>query len=83
MTENVTIAFLFFHLSDREALPNWDKQIQNLCFQVNTIIEKVSQNAPEWMAKATEQQMVQWKQINISWYWLLNSLNCGGCSRNL
>jgi COP9 signalosome complex subunit 4 len=35
----------------REALPRWDVQIQSLCFQVNNIIEKIGQSAPEWMAK--------------------------------
>ena len=46
------------HFEAREALPSWDKQIQNLCLQVNDIIEKISQNAPEWMAKAMDEQMV-------------------------
>jgi len=39
----------FVHFEDREALPNWDKQIQSLCFQVNNIIEKITQHAPAWM----------------------------------
>jgi len=47
----------FVHFEDREALPNWDKQIQSLCFQVTNVIEKISQNAPDWMAKTSEQQM--------------------------
>lgn len=50
----------FVHFESREALPNWDKQIQSLCFQVNHIIEKISQQAPEWVAKVTvDDQMVQ------------------------
>lgn len=44
-------------IAAREALPTWDKQIQSLCFQVNQIIEKISQSAPEWMMKTTESQM--------------------------
>lgn len=43
----------------REALPTWDKQIQSLCCHVNQIIEKISNAEPEWMAKATDEQMVQ------------------------
>ena len=35
----------------REALPSWDKQIQSLCLQVNNIIEKIGQQAPEWSVK--------------------------------
>ncbi len=46
-----------FPFSVREALPNWDKQIQGLCVQVNKIIEKINQTQPEWMAKITEQEM--------------------------
>ncbi|XP_061196237.1 COP9 signalosome complex subunit 4-like [Saccostrea echinata] len=47
------------HFEAREALPTWDKQIQSLCFQVNQIIEKVSQSAPDWMMKTTETQMAE------------------------
>lgn len=47
------------HFEAREALPTWDKQIQSLCFQVNQIIEKISQSAPEWMLKTTESQMAE------------------------
>lgn len=46
------------NFESKEVLPSWDKQIQSLCFQVNTIIEKVSQHAPDWMAQAMEEQMV-------------------------
>ena len=29
-------------------LPSWDKQMQTLCTQVNTVIEKIQQADPEW-----------------------------------
>lgn len=45
------------HFETREVLPSWDKQIQSLCFQVNNIIEKISQIAPEWMSQTVEEQM--------------------------
>ncbi|KAK2152137.1 hypothetical protein LSH36_339g07021 [Paralvinella palmiformis] len=45
------------HFEAREALPNWDKQIQNLCFQMNGIIEKIAAASPEWMSKTVEEQM--------------------------
>ncbi|XP_013388525.1 COP9 signalosome complex subunit 4 [Lingula anatina] len=45
------------HFEDRETLPMWDKQIQSLCLQVNNIIEKIAQHAPEWLAKANDEQM--------------------------
>jgi len=41
----------------QEALPTWDKQIQSLCFQVNSIIEKISATAPDWLSSAHEHQM--------------------------
>lgn len=46
------------HFETKEVLPSWDKQIQCLCFQVNNIIERVAQHAPEWIAQAMEEQMV-------------------------
>ncbi|KAF3825055.1 hypothetical protein GH733_005689 [Mirounga leonina] len=50
------------HFETREALPTWDKQIQSLCFQVNNLLEKISQTAPEWTAQAMEAQMAQYTQ---------------------
>lgn len=47
------------HFETREILPQWDKQIQSLCYQVNAIIEKISATEPEWMAKVMEEQMCQ------------------------
>lgn len=41
----------------QEILPSWDRQVQNLCFQVNNVIEKIETYAPEWVAKYTESQM--------------------------
>ncbi|KAL1497633.1 hypothetical protein ABEB36_008559 [Hypothenemus hampei] len=46
------------HFETRETLPQWDKQIQSLCYQVNSIIEQISKSHPEWMSKVMEQQMV-------------------------
>ena len=51
--------FVWFPSAAREALPTWDKQIQSLCFQVNNLLEKISQTAPEWTAQAMEAQMAQ------------------------
>nr|CAH7756969.1 unnamed protein product [Callosobruchus chinensis] len=42
----------------RETLPQWDKQIQSLCYQVNSIIESISKCHPEWMLKVMDEQMV-------------------------
>ncbi|CAL8130622.1 unnamed protein product [Orchesella dallaii] len=41
----------------RDCLPYWDKQIQSLCYDVNQIIEKISNIAPDWMSKYAEEQM--------------------------
>lgn len=53
------IFFFFWSLAAREPLPTWDKQIQSLCFQVNNLLEKIRQAAPEWAAQAMEAQMTQ------------------------
>jgi COP9 signalosome complex subunit 4 len=41
----------------RECLPYWDKQIQSLCFDVNEIIEKISTDSPDWLAKYNDELM--------------------------
>ncbi|KAF2899456.1 hypothetical protein ILUMI_06717 [Ignelater luminosus] len=46
------------HFETRETLPQWDKQIQSLCYQVNSIIELISKAQPEWILKVMEEQMV-------------------------
>lgn len=46
------------HFETRETLPQWDKQIQSLCYQVNSIIEQISKAHPEWMSKVMEERMV-------------------------
>ncbi|XP_013114653.1 COP9 signalosome complex subunit 4 [Stomoxys calcitrans] len=38
------------HFEKREVLPLWDGQIQSLCYQVNSIIEKIAAAEPDWMA---------------------------------
>ncbi|XP_065158268.1 COP9 signalosome complex subunit 4 [Atheta coriaria] len=40
-----------------ETLPQWDKQIQSLCEQVNHVIELITKAHPEWIARKLEQQM--------------------------
>ncbi|MCL4117963.1 UNVERIFIED_CONTAM: hypothetical protein GTU68_056480 [Idotea baltica] len=47
------------YFEGREALPQWDKQIQSLCFQVNTIIECIHTAHPDWVGKVMDEQMVQ------------------------
>ncbi|XP_046452690.1 COP9 signalosome complex subunit 4-like [Daphnia pulex] len=46
------------HFESRDVLPAWDRSIQSLCYQVNNIIEKIASVAPDWMAKAMDEQMV-------------------------
>lgn len=41
----------------RENLPQWDKNIQSLCYQVNGIIEKIAAVEPDWMNKTMDDQM--------------------------
>lgn len=47
------------HFETREILPQWDKQIQSLCYQVNSLIEKIASVEPSWMAKLMEDEMIQ------------------------
>ncbi|KAK9505369.1 hypothetical protein O3M35_009448 [Rhynocoris fuscipes] len=46
------------HFETREVLPAWDKQIQSLCYQVNQIIEKISNTEPQWIQRAMDNQMI-------------------------
>ncbi|XP_046367290.1 COP9 signalosome complex subunit 4-like [Haliotis rufescens] len=59
MNGNIDQIDSIVHFEARETLPTWDRQIQSLCFQVNNIIEKISQTAPEWMLKTMEAQIQQ------------------------
>lgn len=42
------------HFESRQTLQTWDDQIQSLCFQVNSIIDKISVAEPEWLRKTLE-----------------------------
>jgi len=44
------------HFESRQVLQTWDDQIQSLCFQVNSIIDKIQVVEPEWLAKAVDKQ---------------------------
>lgn len=59
LTCQVRFCFLMFLLIPlaREVLPQWDKQIQSLCYQVNGIIEKIGQAEPEFMIRVLEEPM--------------------------
>ncbi|CAH0564062.1 unnamed protein product [Brassicogethes aeneus] len=46
------------HFETRETLPQWDKQIQSLCYQVNSIIDQISDHHPDWILKVMDEQMV-------------------------
>ena len=40
------------HFERRQMLDTWDKQIQSLCVQVNSIIDKISTKEPNWLKKS-------------------------------
>jgi len=46
------------HFETREILDSWDKQIQSLCFQVNSVIDKLGSAEPDWMNRTVESQMI-------------------------
>jgi len=45
------------HFESRQVLESWDNQIESLCFQVNSVIDKIALVEPEWLAKTIENQM--------------------------
>jgi len=45
------------HFESRQVLDNWDKQIQSLCFQVNSVIDKISTTESDWLNRTMESQM--------------------------
>ena len=49
---------LFF--VEQEMLPSWDSRIRNVCFQVNTIVDKISARHPQWVNTSLESQMAHW-----------------------
>jgi len=50
---------MIIHFEVQEALPSWDRQIQCLCFQVNSVIDKIAVVAPDWMTSFNEKQAQQ------------------------
>jgi len=45
------------HFETKDSLPTWDRQIEGLCFQVNSIIEKITAKEPEWIQRTMAEQM--------------------------
>lgn len=45
------------HFESGNVLQSWDDQIQSVCFQVNSIIDKITAAEPEWLAKTLDTQM--------------------------
>lgn len=45
------------HFGTTNVLQTWDGQIQSLCFQVNSIIEKITDAQPEWIVKTVDKEM--------------------------
>ena len=41
-----------------ESLPTWDQQMQTLCAQVNTIIEKIQIAEPDWTRTMLAAQLI-------------------------
>merc|ERR1712126_65593 len=46
------------HFERRQMLDTWDRQIQSLCHQVNSVIDKITTKEGEWLNKTMESQMV-------------------------
>lgn len=45
------------HFGSRDVLDTWDRQIQSLCFEVNSIIDKIAVVEPDWLAKTIDNEM--------------------------
>ncbi|CAB4053937.1 COPS4 [Lepeophtheirus salmonis] len=46
------------HFESRQVLETWNSQIQSLCFQVNNIIDKISEDQSEWLTKTLDNQII-------------------------
>ena len=42
------------YFENRETLPTWDTQIQSICLEVNSIVDKIYAVHPEWAANAMD-----------------------------
>ncbi|XP_039274154.1 COP9 signalosome complex subunit 4-like [Styela clava] len=43
------------HFETREMLPMWDTQIQSLCLELNSLVDKITAAHPDWAAETMEQ----------------------------
>ncbi len=50
------------HFESRGAIQSWDAQIQGLCFQVNSIIERIQAVEPDWLASYEQRSQQQQQQ---------------------
>ncbi len=50
------------HFESRGAIETWDDQIQNVCFLVNGIIDKIGSEEPQWLRKYEQQDGDQREQ---------------------
>ena len=37
------------HFETRQMVDTWDKQIESICFQVNSVIDKITTKETEWL----------------------------------
>ena len=45
------------HFESGNVLQSWDDQIQSVCFQVNSIIDKITVTEPKWLIKTLDGHM--------------------------
>ena len=55
------------HFESRNVLQTWDDQIQKLCFQVNSVIDKIAAVEPDWLAKTLDNQMCWTNGQSMVW----------------
>lgn len=58
MTGSIDQIAEIVHFETREILPTFDEQIQDICFQVNNLIEKIHHAVPQWAERTLDSQMI-------------------------
>lgn len=54
--DSISFSLAFFLSTDRDALPQWDTQIESLCLAMNEVVDEIESLHPELMNEALVHQ---------------------------
>ena len=57
ITEYASFSLRVQNSAERETLLSWDRRIQGVCYQVNSIVDKINSAHHEWATSSLESQM--------------------------